>query len=1535
MDSHCPPFKALDTDPGGTKKQFIEYVDQMKLLFQLCFRKADGTSYTPTDNEKKAMMLYKGEKDMKNLYEHVGKVVEADTFEEAVQKIKEGLDARTNKVVQRNMLFTTFPQGSKSFERWSQEVCNAAKLISYANYDWSQAAVDAILLQTSNSKLRERALQENITYDQLLKLGIAKEQSVKGAALLEKMSGRPSQNTSMEEEVRRLTFENERLKRGKDRATNNKTYKNKPPQPWQTKKECGHCGITSCKRGTKCPARGQQCGKCGKMNHYARACKTKSSQDCGQLSCDSSDEDDCCQITTEENENESIVVGKINSKSITANVEIKGMIPIPLENNTIKMATDTGVKKTILNYNDWKIIKKSSGKVKTSKKFRPYGTDASLKILGKALVTLKAENGAKILTWVYIHDSKLEKSLLGEIDAIRLGIVKINLKGATHEVMIDDEDDDLLDVQRIQYARRDRITTGTVSGDQSQEQIDRKMEALKAKYPKAFTNRTGKFNGAPIKIHHQENYVPHIQPSRRIPLHYVDATYSEIEKMIQEDVFEGPIEVEEPGTFINNLVITDKKNNPGNVRLTIDCREVNKILYSTHETIPTVEELRHELEGSDRFSVLDLTNCYNQFEIEEEARKLFAFRTRWGIFRPKRLVQGASPSSSEAQKKVREILSGCKKVFNIKDDVVVHGVGEEHDANLEKAIQKIEKAGLTLRPNKCHLGKPEIKWFGNVFSKDGMSPDPDKCKVIKEWPAPTTIAEVKSFLQTVQFNSKFLASEEPGSLSYQELTAPLREMSKKGARFIWGDREAKCFQELKDRLNSEKVLVPYNTKLKTRLYVDSSYLGTQATVAQQHIVHGEMVWRPVNHTSRKWTPAEAGYGQIERESNGIQTGMHMNRMYTLGTEVEIVTDHEPLLDAYQRPKPKQLRIDRHRTKLFGFDYTLTYEPGKTSPCDYGSRHPPATQFTAEQIDDWSVEEGDEIYVNRIIEEILPQAIKLKSVQHETKKDATLQKLISVIGRQDHMGKEPDLKPYKDIYAELSTINGIVMRGEQIVLPSTLWVPAVTAAHEGHLYADKTLQLLRRTCWFPGMRKTVYDYVESCLPCNASSPHNPPVPLQPNLLPDRAWQKLHCDFKGPIANKYYLHVIIDQYSKYPEVDILTSTSFKKLRPVLDRVFACHGIPETLSSDNSPYNCHEMEVYAQEMGFEFTPVSPEDPQCNGFAENFVKQLCKLLHTSIAEGKDAKSELYKYLLQYRAAPHCTTGKPPAEMLFNRKVKTKLPQVFTATETKEQKQIREVHDNKKLKQKQHFDRRHKARPKELGVGDQVLLRQQKSTIKPHFDPNPYTVSGTRGNQVHLQREDGSSRVRDKNKVKKVVPRPAYLQQQSIPQPLCPETQSDEFPSPSYIATPTIQPSDPSLVSVSNDVVHRSTNGNEPGSNPENINTTNEGPLDAGETPTVAHPNSDASIDTTAHADASLSITTEVNTSDIPTDRDSIASGAEVNDHSTPLFTINGDMQATLERLLEAASERSSAPVTRSQGVDIQWNNTMNPDDVINYSND
>ena len=122
------------------------------------FRKADGSPYSPSDAEKKAMLLFRGGDDMQNLFDHVGKVVEADSFDNAVAKIENALKSRTNSVVQRNMLLTRYPQRLKSFDKWSIEISNVAKLIDYSNYDWKMAAVDAIILQTSNEKLREKAL---------------------------------------------------------------------------------------------------------------------------------------------------------------------------------------------------------------------------------------------------------------------------------------------------------------------------------------------------------------------------------------------------------------------------------------------------------------------------------------------------------------------------------------------------------------------------------------------------------------------------------------------------------------------------------------------------------------------------------------------------------------------------------------------------------------------------------------------------------------------------------------------------------------------------------------------------------------------------------------------------------------------------------------------------------------------------------------------------------------------------------------------------------------------------------------------------------------------------------------------------------------------------------------------------------------------------------------------------------------------------------------------------------------------------------
>ena len=138
----------------------------------------------------------------------------------------------------------------------------------------------------------------------------------------------------------------------------------------------------------------------------------------------------------------------------------------------------------------------------------------------------------------------------------------------------------------------------------------------------------GQYKGPPIQIQVKPEARPVIQPPRRIPLHYREPLEDHLAELLEQDVIEGPLQKEERGTWISNLVITakawdkEKERRPGErvqIRANLDCRPLNEVVYQTHEPIPTVEELRHTLKGSTRFSKLDLAHCFHQFEIEESA----------------------------------------------------------------------------------------------------------------------------------------------------------------------------------------------------------------------------------------------------------------------------------------------------------------------------------------------------------------------------------------------------------------------------------------------------------------------------------------------------------------------------------------------------------------------------------------------------------------------------------------------------------------------------------------------------------------------------------------------------------------------------------------------------------------------------------------------------------------------------------------------------------------------------------------------------
>ncbi|XP_022809368.1 uncharacterized protein K02A2.6-like [Stylophora pistillata] len=138
------------------------------------------------------------------------------------------------------------------------------------------------------------------------------------------------------------------------------------------------------------------------------------------------------------------------------------------------------------------------------------------------------------------------------------------------------------------------------------------------------------------------------------------------------------------------------------------------------------------------------------------------------------------------------------------------------------------------------------------------------------------------------------------------------------------------------------------------------------------------------------------------------------------------------------------------------------------------------------------------------------------------------------------------------------------------------------------------------------------------------------------------------------------VVTDEFSRFPEVDILTSTLPKVVIPKLDAIFTRQGIPDVLKSDNGPpFNGHEFKNFSDYLGLKHRRIPPYWPRANGEAERLVQTLQKSLRIAHLEGKNWNQELYTFLRQYRATPHSTINVPPSEALNSRKLETTTPEL------------------------------------------------------------------------------------------------------------------------------------------------------------------------------------------------------------------------------------------------------------------------------------
>ena len=298
---------------------------------------------------------------------------------------------------------------------------------------------------------------------------------------------------------------------------------------------------------------------------------------------------------------------------------------------------------------------------------------------------------------------------------------------------------------------------------------------------------------------------------------------------------------------------------------------------------------------------------------------------------------------------------------------------------------------------------------------------------------------------------------------------------------------------------------------------------------------------------------------------------------------------------------------------------------------------------------------------------------------------------------------------------------------------------------------KTKQRIRSKLWWPNMDKDIEQHIRTCHPCQIVGKPDRPEPVQSTKLPDEPWTELAIDVCGPFPTGEYVVSLNDYYSRWPEATILRTVTSAKILEWLDNVFATHGYPKQIKSDNASYfTSQEFKQTLTSWGIQQHFVTPYWPQANGQIERFNQVILKHVLTSNTTGRDWRKSLPMMLRNYRTTPHQSTGETPAMMLMHRELRTKLPSV-KSSKSYDDTRAQQVDAKAKQQAKEYANGKRRAREKDFKIGDKVLLRQPHTNkYSTQFCSVPFTIIKINGSQLELQDQHGQKYKRNSAHMKK-----------------------------------------------------------------------------------------------------------------------------------------------------------------------------------------
>lgn len=878
--------------------------------------------------------------------------------------------------------------------------------------------------------------------------------------------------------------------------------------------------------------------------------------------------------------------------------------------------------------------------------------------------------------------------------------------------------------------------------------------------------------------------VPIKLPHRRIPPNQIEEVKSHIQTLLKQGIIR-------PSTSPYGAAVVLVRKKDGSLRLCVDYRRLNLKTIKDAFPIPRIEEALDALHGAKFFSTLDLAQGFYQVQMDEHDCHKTAFRVGpLGLYEFVRMPFGLCNSPSTFQRLMEACLGD--KNFEILllylDDILIFSQSfDEHLERLVFVFDRLRAHNLKIKPSKCHFFHKEVNYLGHVVSEDGVKVNPDKIAVIKDWKTPQTEKDLRSFLGLAGYYRKFIKG-------FSQIAAPLHSVLTKQEKKVTGTKmvtkeipfkqkwNAECdnaFEKLKSCLTSTPVLGFPNFSSPFIVETDASYDGLGAVLSQQQ-ESGKVV---ISYASRSLRPGErnmSNYSSMKLELLALKWAITEKfRDYLLGSSFIVYTDNNPL--SYLKTSKLAASELRWASELAQFNFDIRYRSGKANKnADSLSRMyresnseeilADFSQSTSlrEIITDYQRLETDkdlEIIERKELTPILPGY-----TNEELRKLQTEDPDINRIFQWLETGHKPtsrqisrerrEVRKFLRKFHLLQLKNGVLymtskgLDGEylQLAIPECLRPQIMESLHDssGHQGRERTMALIKKRCYWPGMIADVVRWIERCERCMIAKTPIPTIrPSLGNLLAKRPLEILAMDFtlleKTSDGFENVL-VLTDVFTKYtmaiPTKNQKASTVAKHL---VNEWFHKIGIPSRLHSDQGRnFEGEVVKELCKIYGIKKSRSTPYHPEGNSQCERFNRTLHDRLRTLDADQK-RKWTMYlpELVYVYNVTPHSSTGFSPYYLLYGREPKLPVDFLLGINNDSESFEVdewlhthrerlryawaaAEKNTEKSAEKRREFHER-KSTPCSIDVGTKVLLRnhvQGRNKIQDVWKPDPYIIT-------------------------------------------------------------------------------------------------------------------------------------------------------------------------------------------------------------------